>query len=75
MKTDHIHEVHSINLLLGGFMQRRSFTQGITFYVTQTMYQRIVKLSDDMEIGVSELLRTIMEDYINQQGGKDGLLQ
>ena len=50
-------------------MQKRSFTQGITFYVSQAMYQSIVRLSDEMEIGVSELLRIIIAKYFEQEKG------
>ena len=51
-------------------MLKRKFTHGITIYVAPDMYQDISRISDDMEIGMSELIRNIIEHYIQSTGGQ-----
>lgn len=44
-------------------MKRRQFSSPITFFVTSTMYQKLVEISDGKEISLSEALRDIIEFY------------
>jgi len=45
-------------------MREKSFTHGITFFVTAEMYQTIKKDTDQLRISVSDLMRRLIEDYL-----------
>jgi hypothetical protein len=44
-------------------MKQRKFTNGITFFTTQEMFQTLKGISDEKELGLSEVLRNIIEEY------------
>jgi predicted DNA-binding protein len=44
----------------------RNFTEGITFYVSRQMRTELDKLSEDRRQAVSEILRSIIEDYLTK---------
>ena len=45
-------------------MRGKTFTHGITFFVTAEMYQRIKKDTDELQISMSDLIRRLIEDYL-----------
>lgn len=51
-------------------MKKRQFTCAITFLVTPEMYQEIKRVSDELEVGVSDFLRQATEDKLRQKSPK-----
>ena len=47
-------------------MKKKLFTHGITFSTTAEMHQTIKKASDDLEVGVSDFIRGLIEDYLQK---------
>ncbi len=47
-------------------MKKRQFTCGITFFTTPLMYKEIKKVSDDLEVGLSDFLRQLIGDYLRK---------
>jgi hypothetical protein len=45
-------------------MKKKLYTTGITFFVTQEMYHQVISATNEMEIGVSELMRDLLGDYL-----------
>jgi hypothetical protein len=45
-------------------MRKKLYTTGITFFVTQEMYHQVISATNEMEIGVSELMRNLLSDYL-----------
>ena len=57
-------------------MKTRRYTQGITLFTTPEMYQAVKRVSDDMEISLSEFFRGMIARYLethhsSHQGGSD----
>ena len=46
-------------------MKRKKLTHGITFFVTAETYEAISKDVDECQISISELMRGLIEDYLN----------
>ena len=46
-------------------MRRKKLTHGITFFTTPEMYQVIKTDSDEFGISASDLMRRLIEDYMN----------
>jgi len=46
-------------------MRGKNFTHGITFFVTAEMYQAIKRDTDELRISTSDLMRRLIEDYLN----------
>ncbi len=44
----------------------RKMTSGLTFAMTQEMFDEIKRISDDKEISLGELVRNILQEYLNQ---------
>jgi rRNA-processing protein FCF1 len=42
----------------------KQFNQGITFFVTQTMYNDLKNISDKKKVALSELLREMIAKYL-----------
>jgi hypothetical protein len=54
-------------------MKIKQFTQGITFFVTYSMYQDLKNISDQKKVTLSELLRQALAGYLETQGqGQEG---
>jgi hypothetical protein len=54
------------NLDPGGCaMKRKKLTHGITFFVTAETYQAVREDVDECQISISELMRGLIEDYLN----------
>lgn len=47
-------------------MKKKLFTHGITFFTTSEMHQKIRKVTDDLEVGVSDFIRGLIEDYLRK---------
>ncbi|MGO8988794.1 MAG: hypothetical protein ACLQGU_08255 [bacterium] len=46
-------------------MRGKKLTYGITFFTTPEMYQAIKNDSDEFGISTSDLMRRLIEDYLN----------
>ena len=46
-------------------MRTKKFVHGITFFTTLRMYAKLKEISDNSEISLSELLREIVNHYLN----------
>lgn len=61
-------------------MKTKKYVQGVTFFITPTMYEQIKQLTDKKQIGLSEFLRGLIDQYFDSepaaadvaQGKKDG---
>jgi hypothetical protein len=54
-------------------MKKRKYSQAITFFVEPSMYQAVKELTDQLEIGLSELLREAVQnhlDAVNEEAAK-----
>ena len=45
-------------------MRIKRFNQGITFFVTETMYRDLKLISDQNKVALSELLREMITKYL-----------
>ena len=50
-------------------MRKINFTQHVGFLMTEEMFQQISKITDKMEIPISQYIRDVLEDKINQAEG------
>ena len=46
----------------------KRLTQGISFFMTEEMYQGLRQSSEKREISVSQLLRTLIREYLRSRG-------
>jgi len=46
-------------------MKRKKLTHGITFFVTAETYEAVRKDVDECQISISDLMRGLIEDYLN----------
>ncbi len=46
-------------------MQKRRFTNSITFFVEKEMYQRIIEISDKEGVSISSILRKALSEYFD----------
>ena len=54
-------------------MKIKQFSQGITFFVTYSMYQNLKTISDQKQVSLSELLRQVLAGYLETKGpGQEG---
>ncbi|MFC1513446.1 hypothetical protein ACFL5P_00380 [candidate division KSB1 bacterium] len=53
-------------------MKKRKYKIPVTFFTTESMYNTLKEISDnEREIGLSELLREIIDNYLSQDEGKE----
>ena len=45
-------------------MKQRKFTNGITFFTSADMYEKLKGISDERNVGISEFLRDIIGEYL-----------
>jgi hypothetical protein len=45
-------------------MKGKTYTHGITFFVCAQMHADIKKVTDKLEVGVSDFLRKLVKDYL-----------
>lgn len=45
-------------------MKQRKFTNGITFFTSADMYEKLKGISDERDVGISEFLRDIIGEYL-----------
>ena len=50
-------------------MRKINYTKHIGFLISDEMYRKILKVTDKMEIPVSEFIRKVLEDRLNQSEG------
>ena len=48
-------------------MKKKTYTQGVTFFLAPEMYEALKKISDESQISLSELLRNIIERFLEGQ--------
>jgi len=48
-------------------MKTKKYIQGITFFITLEMYREIKLISDTKQMSLSELLREVIEDYLEKK--------
>jgi len=48
----------------GIIMKKRQFTNGITFFTTPEMYEKLKGISDQNDVGISEFLRDIINEHL-----------
>lgn len=54
-------------------MKLRKYTQGITIFTTPEMYHEVKRMSDRMEISLSELFREMITEYLDHRNiGEQG---
>ena len=46
-------------------MKQRKFTNGITFFTTPGMYDKLKEITDEKDVGISEFLRSLIGEYFN----------
>ncbi len=47
-------------------MRTKKMTNGLTFAMAQEMFDEIKHISDDKEISLGELVRNILQEYLDQ---------
>jgi predicted CopG family antitoxin len=47
-------------------MKTKKYTHGVTFFISIEMYDALKKISDEMKISLSEFLRTLIHQYLEQ---------
>lgn len=47
-------------------MKTKLYTYGITFFVSQQMYERIKTVSNHLNIGMSDFMRQLIEGYFQK---------
>jgi hypothetical protein len=50
-------------------MKLRRYTQGVTIFTTPEMYREVKRVSDEMEISLSELFREMITEYLGSHQG------
>jgi hypothetical protein len=45
-------------------MKKKLYTQGITFYVSPVVFEAAMAVTNEKEIGVSELMRDLLSSYL-----------
>jgi len=50
-------------------MRKIKYTRHIGFLMTEEMFQKITSITDKMEIPISEFIRKVLEDRLNQSEG------
>ena len=45
-------------------MKQRKFTNGITFFTTPIMYDKLKEITDERDVGISEFLRSLIGEYL-----------
>jgi hypothetical protein len=48
-------------------MKKKQYTQGVTFFIKPAMFEALKKISDESQISLSELLRNIIEQFLQGQ--------
>ena len=52
-------------------MKKKKFTHGITFFTIPEMFEAIRNVSDELEVGVSDFMRQLVEHYFKARNTKD----
>ncbi len=47
-------------------MRTKKMTNGLTFAMSNEMFEEIKRISDDKEISLGELVRNILQEYLDQ---------
>jgi hypothetical protein len=48
-------------------MKLRKYTQGITIFTTPEMYHEVKRVSDELEVSLSELFREMISQYLDRR--------
>ena len=52
-------------------MRKKRYSKNIGVMLNEPLYRMLVQITDDKEITVSEFVRQLIENKLNQGGGKD----
>jgi hypothetical protein len=52
-------------------MKKKKFTHGITFFTIPEMFEAVRNVSDELEVGVSDFMRQLVEHYFKTRSTKD----
>lgn len=52
-------------------MRKRVLTKQVGVIVTEETYQRLIKVTDKLEVPISQFIREIIEDKINRNKGEE----
>jgi predicted CopG family antitoxin len=52
-------------------MRKRKLTRQIGVMLTEETYQALIRITDQLEISVSEFIRKLVEEKVNQSDSKD----
>jgi predicted DNA-binding protein len=50
-------------------MRKINYTRHIGFLMTEEMFQQISKITDKLEVPISQYIREVLEDRLNQAEG------
>ena len=53
-------------------MRLKKYIHGLTFFITVEMFEALKQISDEKQIGMSELLRLVLNEYICQRSQAPG---
>ena len=51
----------------------RRLTQAISFFMTTAMFEEIQKASQEREVSTSQLLRSLIKDFLRSEGNKENM--
>ena len=51
-------------------MRKKKFTKNVGVLLSEETFQELIKITDDLEISVSEFIREIVEEHMNEAGKK-----
>jgi hypothetical protein len=54
------------------YMRLKKYIHGLTFFTTVDMFEALKQISDEKQIGMSELLRLVLNEYICQRSQVPG---
>ena len=47
-------------------MRKKLFTHGTTFFMTAEMYYKVKKVTDSLEVSLSDFIRGLIEEYLRK---------
>ena len=52
-------------------MRKKIFTKQVGVLLSEDIYQKLIRITDEIEISVSEFIRSIVEEKINQRNKEE----
>ena len=47
-------------------MRKKLFTHGTTFFMTAEMYDKVKRVTDSLEVSLSDFIRGLIEEYLRK---------